>query len=139
MTKSKSKLKPKPKPKVDVEGILRELSSMRQKIPMLSQNPPKKPKVEDTAADMGTFVGGTPEEMEAFEMETLADALESFADELSESIETAQQRAMAQAMEVYYAAEELSKDPAHAHLIPYVEQMREVYRRDFGKDIPPKK
>jgi hypothetical protein len=135
---SKSKRKPKPKPKVDVEGILETLSSMRQKIPMLANKPPK-PRVEDTAADMGVFVGGTPEEMEAFEMETLADALESFADELSESIETAQQKAMAQAMDIYYAAEELSKDPEHAHLIPYVEQMREIYRRDFGKDIPKKK
>ena len=49
------------------------------------------------------------------------------------------EEAMEQAMEIYYAAEELAKDPAHAHLIPYVEQMREIYRRDFGKDIPPKK
>ncbi len=145
MRKPKSKPKPKPqpkpqpKPKVDVEGILATLASMRQKIPMLAKNPPKKPPVEDTAADMGAFVAGTPEEMEAFEMETLADALESFADELSESIETAQKRAMEQAMEIYYAAEELAKDPEHAHLIPYVEQMREVYRRDFGKDIPKRK
>jgi len=139
MSKSKPKPKPKPKQKVDVEGILETLSSIRQKIPMLSKNPVKKPPVEDTAADMGAFVAGTPEEMEAFEMETLADALESFADELSESIETAQKRAMEQAMEIYYAAEELSKDPEHAHLIPYVEQMREVYRRDFGKDIPKRK
>ena len=137
---SKKKVKPKVKQKVDVEGILETLSSMRQKIPMLARNPAKaKPPVEDTAADMGAFVAGTPEEMEAFEMETLADALESFADELSESIEMAQQRAMEQAMEVYYAAEELAKDPEHAHLIPYVEEMRKIYRRDFGKDIPPKK
>lgn len=137
---SKKKVKPKVKQKVDVEGILETLSSMRQKIPMLARNPAKaKPPVEDTAADMGAFVAGTPEEMEAFEMETLADALESFADELSESIEMAQQRAMEQAMEVYYAAEELAKDPEHAHLIPYVEEMRKIYRRDFGKDIPKRK
>ncbi|HEX7681491.1 MAG TPA: hypothetical protein VF713_25420 [Thermoanaerobaculia bacterium] len=135
---SKRKVKQKVKQKVDVEGILETLSSIRQKIPILSKTPAK-PKVEDTAADMGAFVAGTPEEMEAFEMETLADALESFADELSESIEMAQQRAMEQAMEVYYAAEELAKDPEHAHLIPYVEEMRKIYRRDFGKDIPKRK
>jgi hypothetical protein len=69
-------------------------------------------------------------------METLADALESFAGELSDSIDTAQQQAIAGAMEIYYAAEKLSKDPEHAHLIPYVEQMRAVYRRDFGTEIP---
>jgi len=30
----------------------------------------------------------------------------------------------------------LAKDPEHAHLIPLVEQMRESYRRDYGRDIP---
>jgi hypothetical protein len=45
---------------------------------------------------------------------------------------------MAQALKIYYAAEELAKDPEHAHLIPYVEQMRAIYRRDFGTDIPKK-
>ena len=39
-------------------------------------------------------------------------------------------------MEIYYAAEKLAKDPDHAHLIPYVEQMRAVYRRDFRTEIP---
>jgi hypothetical protein len=74
--------------------------------------------------------------MEAFEMETLAEALESFADELSESVEMARQKALEKALEIYYEAEKLAKDPEHADLIPYVEQMREAYRRDFGTDIP---
>jgi hypothetical protein len=69
-------------------------------------------------------------------METLANALESFASELSDSIETAEQQAMAGALEIYYAAEKLAKEPEHAHLVPYVEQMRAIYRRDFGTDIP---
>lgn len=69
-------------------------------------------------------------------METLANALESLAGELSDSIETAQQQAMAGALEIYYAAEKLAKDPEHTHLIPYVEQMRAIYRRDFGMEIP---
>src|SRR5216684_2577663 len=125
------------KQKVDVEGILNTLSSIRARIPMLA-NVPAKPPVNETT-DMESFVPGDEEAMEAFEMETLAEALESFADELHESIETAQQKVMEQAMEIYYAAEELAKDPEHAHLIPYVEQMREVYRRDFGKDIPKRK
>jgi hypothetical protein len=43
---------------------------------------------------------------------------------------------MAGALEIYYAAVELAKDPEHAHLIRYVEQMRAVYRRDFGREIP---
>jgi hypothetical protein len=76
--------------------------------------------------------------MELFEMETLAGALESFAGEVSAAIDDAQQKAMVEALKIYYAAEELAKDPEHAHLIPYVEQMRAIYRRDFGKDIPKK-
>jgi hypothetical protein len=76
--------------------------------------------------------------MELFEMETLADALESFAGEVSAAIDDAQQKAMVEALKIYYAAEELAKDPEHAHLIPYVEQMRAIYRRDFGTDIPKK-
>lgn len=38
--------------------------------------------------------------------------------------------------EIYYAAEKLAEEPEHAHLIPYVEQMRTIYRRDFGTPIP---
>jgi len=122
------------KQKADVEGILNTLASIRGRIPMLA-NVPAKPPVNETTS-MGSFVPGDQEAMEAFEMETLAEALESFADELSESIETARQKALEKALEIYYAAEKLAKDPEHADLIPYVEQMREIYRRDFGTDIP---
>jgi hypothetical protein len=120
-----------------VEGILETLYSIRRQIPQLAKTPAKPP-VDETNA-IPSFVSGDQEAMETFEMETLADALESFAGELSESIETSQQQAMEQALEVYYAAEKLAKDPEHAHLIPYVEQMRAIYRRDFGVDIPERK
>jgi hypothetical protein len=125
------------KQNVDVEGILNTLSSIRRQIPQLANRPAKAP-VNDTNASE-SFLPGGREAMEAFEMETLADALESFASELSESIETAQQQAMEQALEVYYSAEKLAKDPEHAHLIPYVEQMQAIYRRDFGVAIPERK
>ena len=118
------------KQKIDVEGILNTLAAVRKQIPYLADAPTR-----DTAGD-ATLLSGDDEALELFEMETLANALESFAGELSASIETAQQQAMAGAMEIYYAAEKLAKDPEHAHLIPYVEQMRAVYRRDFGTDIP---
>src|SRR4051794_4442428 len=125
------------KQKIDVESILKTLASIRGQIPQLANTPPKS-RVDETSS-MASFVPGDEESMELFEMETLADALESFAGELTESIETAQQKAMEQALEIYYAAEKLAKDPEHAHLIPYVEQMRAIYRRDFGKDIPERK
>jgi hypothetical protein len=118
------------KQKIDVEGILNTLAEVRKQVPYLADTPTR-----DTAGD-ATLLGTDDEAMEIFELETLADALESFAGEVSDSIETAQQQAMAGALEIYYAAEKLAKDPEHAHLIPYVEQMRAVYRRDFGTEIP---
>jgi hypothetical protein len=118
------------KQKIDVEGILNTLAAVRKQVPYLADAPTR-----DTAA-VTTLLSGDDEAMELFEMETLANALESFACELSDSIETAQQQAMSGALEIYYAAEKLAKDPEHAHLIPYVEQMRAVYRRDFGTEIP---
>jgi len=118
------------KQKIDVDAILTTLTAVRKQVPHLANTPPR-----DTASTP-TLLGTSEEAMEIFELETLADALESFAGEISNSIETAQQQAMAGALEIYYAAEKLAKDPEHAHLIPIVEQMRESYRRDFGRDIP---
>jgi hypothetical protein len=118
------------KQKIDVDGILTTLAAVRKQVPHLAATPPR------DAASTPTLLGTTEEAMELFELETLAHALESFAGEISDSIETAQQQAMAGALEIYYAAEKLAKDPEHAHLMPYVEQMRAVYRRDFGRDIP---
>jgi hypothetical protein len=118
------------KKKIDVDGILTTLAAVRKQVPHLADTPPR------DAATAPTLLATSEEATEIFELETLADALDSFAGELSDSIETAQQQAMAGALKIYYAAAELAKDPAHAHLIPYVEQMRAVYRRDFGRDIP---
>jgi hypothetical protein len=116
---------------LNVEGILNTLSSIRQQVPYLAKAPAP---VDSTRTS--TFLPAGGQAIEDFELSVLADALESFAGELSVSIETAQQKAMADALEVYYAAERLSKEPEHAHLIPYVEQMRAIYRRDFGTEIP---
>jgi len=121
------------KKKIDVEGILNTLASIRKQIPHLPAAAPPR----ETTAD-APFPTGGEDAMELFEMETLADALESFAGEVSAAIDDAQQKAMVEALKIYYAAEELAKDPAHAHLIPYVEEMRAIYRRDFGTDIPKK-
>ena len=118
------------KQKIDVEGILNTLAAVRKQVPYLANAPTR-----DTPT-APTLLANDDEATELFELATLADALDSFSGELSDSIETAQQQAMAGALEIYYAAEKLAKDPEHAHLIAYVEQMRAVYRRDFGRDIP---
>jgi hypothetical protein len=129
------------KKKVDVEGILNTLATLReaarQQLPKGITLPTST--VSEDTAFLPSFVPGDEESMEAFEMETLAVALESFANELTASIQAAREKALAQALEVYYTAEKLAREPEHANLIPVVEEMREAYRRDFGKDIPPKK
>jgi hypothetical protein len=122
------------KQKLDVESILNTLASIRKQIPFMTDAPA--PSGSPAMAPVVAFAAGGEETMEMFEMETLADALESFAGELTHSIETARKKALTQALEVYYAAEELARDPEHADLIPYVQQMREGYRHDFGTDIP---
>jgi hypothetical protein len=127
--------------RIDVEGILQTLFTIRQQIPQLANAAATRPaKVPlDDMTSLSSLPPGDFEATEAFEMETLAEALESFAGELTASIEAAEEKAMAGAMEIYYAAEKLAKEPEHAHLIPYVEEMRASYRRDFGVEIPERK
>jgi len=75
-----------------------------------------------------------------------ADALLQFAaeglDELAAAMQTILDQRMEklyrEALEVYYAAEELARDPAHADLIPHVEAMRRGHERDYGGAIPPR-
>jgi hypothetical protein len=122
--------------KIDVEGLLNTLAAARKEIPYLSAVP-RRETTRKTIAD-APLPSDSDEAMELFEIDTLAGALESFAMELSDAVDAAQEKAMVQAMKIYYAAEELAKDPKHAHLIPHVEQMRAAYRRDFGTDIPKK-
>ncbi len=123
-----------PPKKLDAEPILRELAEMRKLIPYLDEAPPRPP------VDGRTTLDGIPMETEEdFEYAAVADALQELADDLNAVI--AQKRAYLeeQALEVYYTAEELAKDPEHAELIPVVEQLREAYQRDHGKPIPPRK
>jgi hypothetical protein len=62
--------------------------------------------------------------------------LESLTDGLAAAIDDAQARLLAQCLEVYYTTEALSRDPAHANLVPHVEEMRRAYERSYGRPIP---
>ena len=119
--------------------ILEQLAAIRTAIPHHLRPATPRPRKNDEGA-RGTFTGGTltEDDIETFEMEAVADGLESLMSELSESLDAAQERLAKQAMEIYYAAEELAKDPAHADLIPHVEAMREAYEKDHGHPIPPR-
>ena len=67
-----------------------------------------------------------------------ADGLGELADAIQTIIDQRMEKLYRQALEVYYAAEELARDPAHADLIPHVEAMRRGHERDYGRAIPPR-
>lgn len=118
--------------KLSPEEILAKLAEIRSKIPYL------KPAPERDLPSVAAPMGGHSAELDDFEWESVEMAAQSMADELHEAIEEAQAKALAKALEIYYAAEELARDPEHADLIPTVEAMRAAYEKDFGKPIPPK-
>ena len=118
--------------KLNAEEILARLAAIRAQIPFLKPIAPAEHPPEIMSAGTGD------DAMTDFEMESVAMAIESMADELHAAIEEQNEKALSQALDVYYAAEELARDPAHADLIPHVEAMRAAYEHDFGKPIPPR-
>ena len=119
--------------KLDAELVLRKLAEMRRSIPFLEQAPPR-------AAGDGRMTAKFPlETAEDFEIAAVVEGLRSFTDDLSAAVEKKRAKLEADCLEIYYAAEELSRDPEHAHLIPHVERMRAAYQKDHGRPIPPRK
>lgn len=130
------KAEPRLKP-IDAEGILRTLAEMRKKIPFLKHDAP--PPTRDDGARMSDAGFLSADDIEEFNYLAVADGLESLANELSEAIEEKKAAALAKALEIYYTAEELAKDPENANLIPHVEAMREAYLQSYGTPIPSRK
>jgi len=122
------------KDKLDAEAILRKLAELRKSIPHVEEKP-RSGTIDGRAAGIDGMPLETPED---FEYAAVADALDSLASDVRAAIDRAQAEATEKALEVYYTAEELARDPAHADLIPHVEQMRRAYERTYGKPIPPK-
>jgi hypothetical protein len=116
---------------MNAEQILAALAEIRAKLPHVKTvSPPPTP------PERGSTIAA--EAIADFEGESIAMAAEALAADLRATVAEAQAHALAQALEVYYAAEELSRDPEHADLIPQVEAMRAAYERDFGRPIPPR-
>lgn len=122
----------RPLPKVKAEEILAKLAEMRSQIPHLRDKPPRKPDPRDLDGRYDAF------SMEEFELMAIADGLQAFAEDLHETLEEQHAKIMVKAMEVYYTAVELSKDPEHADLIPHVENMRAAYVKQHGHPPPPR-
>jgi hypothetical protein len=138
--KRKSKLAalPKAKKKLDAEPVLRVLEQIRQSIPEKFRDPNRPARPAPTGdGRMEGIDGVLPQTAEDFELHAVYAGLQATLAEVTASVEYARAKAVEDALKIYYAAEELAKDPEHAHLIPHVEKMRESYLRDFGRPIPP--
>ena len=93
------------------------------------------------AEDRASATYAAPESATAesdFEAEAAADALGTLASQIESVIERRLKAAYEESLRVYYIAEELARDPAHAELIPHVEAMRKAHRDSYGKEIPPR-
>ncbi len=123
------------KEKLPVAGLLNILARIRRERLQQGIAPASVPS-EDTAFT-DPFLPGDEESMELFELQTLLDALDSFPGE-PVTWEAIRDAALAEVLEFYYVAEKLIREPGHEILIPFVEEMRAVYRQDFGTDIPEK-
>ena len=121
--------------KLKAEPILRKLAEMRKSIPYIDEAPPR-PAHDGRTSPLDGFPLETAED---FEYAAVAEGLQSLADDLSAVIAQKRARLEEQALEVYYTAEELARDPEHADLIPLVERMRQAYQNDYGRPIPPRK
>jgi len=104
------------------EAILSMLARVRAAMPPPAVHPPPPDRPVEGVED--------------FEYETVLNALESVAAELGAALESAHAKATADALGIYYAAEELARNSAHADLIPHVEAMRRAYEREVGRMVP---
>ena len=117
---------------MNAEKILGELHDIRKVIPQVTQ------RRTETHVD-GRSAGGEADAVAEFEYAAVEDALQSMANDLAAAIGEAHARLLADCLEVYYATEELARDPAHADLTPRVEEMRRAYLESYGRPIPPRR
>jgi hypothetical protein len=115
------------KKRFDAERVLGELARIRAAIP-LRGSAPRREKTQRMDARTA----------EEFELEAVADALEALADDVRLMVETATAEAMEKALDVYYAAEELARDPANTEVAEHVEKMRKAYEDHYKRPIPSK-
>jgi hypothetical protein len=121
-------------PPIDAKAILSTLTDIRKSLP--AEYMPETPAAPEREG-RSTLRGLRPQSLREFDYLAVADGLESLAADLSEVSRRAQEKVMADAMKIYYTAEELAKDPANADLIPHVEKMRKAYFDSYGTEIPP--
>lgn len=120
--------------KMDTESVLRTLADLRKRLPFAGESAPRPAEDGRTRA-----LDGIPLlTVEDFEYAAIHDAIESLIADVSAVAARKHAEVLETALNVYYTAEELSRDPEHADLIEQVEKMRAAYEKDFGREIPEK-
>jgi hypothetical protein len=122
--------------KLDAAAFLRQLAELRERLPMPEGSRRAGP--QPGSSTTRTKLPRSGDSIADFESQAVIDALESMAEDVHAIVEEKQARLLAMALDAYYVAEDLIRDPAHANLIPQVEAMRAAYKKDFGKPIPPR-
>ena len=64
------------------------------------------------------------------------DALQTLADDMQSVLDRRREALYRQALEIYYATEELARHPEHAHLAAQLEAMRQAHEREYGCPPP---
>jgi hypothetical protein len=123
--------------KMDAAALLRQLAELRERLPKAEG--PRRVGPQPGSSTTRTKLPRSGDSMADFEAQAVIDALESMAEDVRAIVDEKRARLLAMALDVYYTAEELIRDPEHANLIPTVEAMRAAYMKDFGKPIPPRK
>jgi hypothetical protein len=121
--------------KMTAAEILDELAKLRERLPEEMRRP--RPKKKETTERMSFPPSG--DAMADFEQQAIIDALQSLADDVHAGVEEKRAKMLEKALEIYYVAEELAKQPENAHLIKHVEEMQRAYQAEYGRPIPPKK
>ncbi|HYK04395.1 MAG TPA: hypothetical protein VE974_21775 [Thermoanaerobaculia bacterium] len=120
---------------MNTERLLAELAKVRGAMPLHRIRRKLKPKHTSERLHARPL---NMQSMEDFELETVAEALETMVEETSAVVEALEESLFEQALDIYYAAEELARDPEHAHLVEQVEKMRRSYEMEEGRPIPSK-
>jgi hypothetical protein len=131
---------------VDIEAVMRILAEADQMVDGALTEEERKAvavlrrrAVEKDTAEGFYAAGEDAQAAEDFDLLATADALESLAAKVRAVVEIKEAALYQKALDVYYATEELARDPANAHLKEQVEKMRDAHERQYGKPIPPKK
>jgi hypothetical protein len=121
-------------PPLDVDRLLNTLAEIRKAIPPVLSELAPPPAPEEGRVVAKEIGAGSVRE---FEYAAAIEGNESVRKEISAAVEAAEEKLLNDAMNVYFAAEELARDPEHANLIDHVNQMREAYQQSYGTPIPP--